>query len=489
MKTEPASMLIRKIDDMRKEILCHSTNERRRSSPGGAIPFLLSQRYDWVAEDMASEKCCEQVMALAESDPDAFFQCVERIGIWAIQLHHVLLPLIRRFLRPPNYPALSKIISKTPESLVANSLKWKKSSIAPTLLVGIHEGLGSDGEQMDDGACQEVGDLVTSFLASRWDGEFLRITVGCYLLAILHGDIEETEADTQDVKAAKRMFKWMALPRSEWSGDAVSLFKEAWGADLPEAEGKEWGHFKECGILPESQHPYSFMFMAAKLLDLPFTEEQLDGLLRSCFASHPSSLYWADKTPFSPLGVNIADSILQKEAPVAFMRDVRTCIDAMWYRMRANHENKSVIHHQKIAELYLMVMVCLVEQMCRGRKFAEAKALFDLAWDDCVTGLYIGQGIWDAPANYIQYLFYYKVAFLSAFSGKWNNSDLLEQLPLRGRDTDSMTYREMCLGWLLRNGGGIPWDDVSQSDPKLNAEIEAFREKSTEKSGAGPAGP
>lgn len=486
MQTKPDSMLIREIDDMRKEILCHSTSGRRKSSADGAVAFLLSQRYDWVAEDMASEKCCERVIALAETDSDAFYQCVERIGIWAIQLHLVLLPLFKRLLSPPNFPALSKIISKAPESLLANRLKWKKSSIAPALLIGIHEYLGSDGGKMDDGARQEVGDLVKSFLSSRRDGEFLRITAGCYLLDILHGDIEEKESETQDIKAAKHMFNWLVLPRSEWSGNAVRLLQVAWGCDLPATEDKEWMRFKECGILPERQHPYSFMFMAAKLLDLPFTEGQLDDLLRSCFASVPSSLYWAGKTQFSPLGLNIADSILQKESPVAFMKDVRTCIDAMWYRMRANHENGSIIHYQKIAELYLMVMVCLVDQMCRNRKFAEAKELFDLAWDDCVAGLYLGHGIWDAPANYIQYLFYYKVAFLSAFSGKWNNSDLLAQLPLRGRDTDSMTYREVCLGCLLKNEGDILWDDIVQSDPHLNAEIEAFRKKISRESGAAP---
>ena len=454
------------------------------------MPYLFSNRNSQIEYDAFSREHTEWWIRMALESNCDFYKYFDEIKSWNVQVNHIIIPIIRHFYRQRNFVPLVSLASNAPAAVDSSEAKWSQSMLVFAILIGIVEVMATVRPDVEEGdEWQSFGKMVHSILASRRDAAFVRIAVGCYLLEMLHGDVEEKDKDRRDVKAAKRMFKWLALPRSEWSGNAVRLLQVAWGCDLPATEDKEWVRFKECGILPEKQHPYPFMFMAAKLLDLPFAEGQVDDLLCSCFASVPSSLYWAGKTQFSPLGLNIADSILHKELPVAFMKGVRTCIDAMWYRMRTNHENGSIIHCQKIAELYLMVMVCLVDQMCRNRKFAEAKELFDLAWDDCVAGLYFGHGIWDAPANYIQYLFYYKVAFLSAFSGTWDNSDLLAQLPLRGRDTDSRTYREVCLGCLLKNEGGLPWNDVAKRDPKPSAEIEAFREKNTEKPGAVPAGP
>lgn len=453
------------------------------------VPYLFSSRNNRIGYDIFSEECAEWWIHLAVENPEDFFKYFDEIEIWDIQVYHVAIPIVREFFRQRNLAPLISLASNAPAAVDSTEAKWSKSVVLFAILIGIVEIMATVRAEMEGGKeWQSFGNLVHSILASRRDAVFVRIAFGAYLLDVLHGDVEEKDDDRRDVRAAKCMFKWLALPRSEWPGNAVNLLQVAWGCDLPQTDGKEWVRFKECGILPENQHPYPFMFLAVKMLDLPLPEEQLDNLLHSCFVSVPSSLYWTCKTPFSPLGLNIADCILQKESPGAFMKDVRTMIDAMWYRMRANHENKSVIHYQKIAELYLMVMVCIIDQMCRNRKFAEAQELFDLAWDDCVAGLYHGHGIWDAPANYIQYLFYYKVAFLSAFSGKWNNADLLDPLPLRGRDTESMTFREVCLGCLLKNEGGIPWDGIAKSDPQLKDEIEVFKKKDQGRPEIGPSG-
>ena len=157
---------------------------------------------------------------------------------------------------------------------------------------------------------------------------------------------------------------------------------------------------------------------------------------------------------------------------------IRRFVDAIWYRMRAEYLTGSFTRLCKIAELDLMIRVCLIDHLLHDGDYDSANKLFDITWADCSLGLYLGErDVWNAPYNYIQFLFYYKVAKLDPHFGQWHNADLLNGLPLRGRDNDSLTCREICIDCLLKNESTVPWNDIAVFDPKLNNEIQQYRIK------------
>ena len=455
------------------------------------VPYLLEKRNDWGEPYGFPEECSTGLIAMAESHPNLFYECFEMIGNWNVQLYHVVVPLMKRYCARKQVPQLVPFLSSAPEALDANEgRQWTKATAPLAIVMGMLVAMGQSSDENFDADAMFFHDLLRGFLARRRDAEFLRIVVGCYLVGVLRGDVEEQPSEIGRVRASKRMFNWLASPKNGWSEQAGTKLMMAFGGDFPEKDGQEWCRFVECGIIPENRHNYMLMFLAGQLFEIPLCKLQRETLALSCFIFPSAPLYWDGKcSPFSRLGLHVSDYVSREPSPERFMKQLRSMIAPMLYRMRVDHQPGVFSSSVKIAELYLMVMVCLINHCCMENKLDTAKELFGMAWPDCVTGLYLGaHGVWMPPAKYIQYLFYYNVAFLSAFSSEWNNSILLERLPLRMRNNDSMTYRELCIGCLLKNEETIPWDDIAQSEPQLYAEIESCRKKATETPEAMPRG-
>ena len=416
---------------------------------------------------------------LAQLDGRRFFAELETIRQWSGRCDFVIRPVIHRFLRQSKVRELASILAQVPiaEMRAGNELTNAKTALE--VILGLLEFLELSSRNPNNDSSETVKSLLEDFLSSRSDQTLLRLSVSCFLMHILQGKVDPIKSDKGDVKADKLMFSWLVSSPSCRTKESVKVLMRVLGIRIPSIDTAAIQRFRYLGLPSENKKPYSLLFLMAKELDLPLSNQEWRQLAFASVVFQSASVYWkADRSAFSLLGLNICDWISRTKVPVTTAMTIRRFVDAIWYRMRAEYLTGSFTRLCKIAELDLMIRVCLIDHLLHDGDYDSANKLFDITWADCSLGLYLGErDVWNAPYNYIQFLFYYKVAKLDPHFGQWHNADLLNGLPLRGRDNDSLTCREICIDCLLKNESTVPWNDIAVFDPKLNNEIQQYRIK------------
>ena len=418
-------------------------------------------------------------MQLAQLDGRCFFSELERIRQWNGRCDFVIRPVIHRFMNQSKVRELASILEQVPGAAKNTGNELANAKTALEVILGLLEFLEFSSNHPNDDSSETVKSLLEEFLSSRSDQTFLRLSVGCYLMHILQGKVDPTKSDKGYVKADKLMFSWLVSSPSCRTKEAAKVLMRVLGIRIPSIDTTALHRFRLLGLPPENKKPYSLLFLMANELELPLSNQEWRQLAFASIVFQSASVYWkADKNTFSILGLNISDWISRTKSPIKTAMTIRRFVDAAWYRMRAEYLTGSFTSLCQIAELDLMIRVCLIDHLLHDGDYDSANKLFDITWADCSLGLYLGErDVWNAPYNYIQFLFYYKVAKLDPHSRQWHNVDLLNGLPLRGRDNDALTCRELCVDCLLKNGSTVPWNDIAMFDPKLNDEIQQYRNK------------
>lgn len=457
----------------------HSGPHDLQSSSESAFRFLtdvrsFDQEYYLYDDDLLN--CAVQ---LAQLDSRCLFAELEKIRQWNGQCDFVIRPVIHRFMNQSKVRELASILEQVPGAAKNTGNELANAKTALEVILGLLEFLEFSSNNPNDDSSETVKSLLEEFLSSRSDQTFLRLSVGCYLMHILQGKVDPTKSDKGYVKADKLMFSWLVSSPSCRTKEAAKVLMRVLGIRIPSIDTTALHRFRLLGLPPENKKPYSRLFLMANELELPLSNQEWRQLAFASIVFQSASVYWkADKNTFSILGLNISDWILRTKSPIKTAMTIRRFVDAAWYRMRAEYLTGSFTSLCKIAELDLMIRVCIIDHLLHDGDYDHAKKLFDITWADCSLGLYLGErDVWNAPYNYIQFLFYYKVAKMDPHFGQWHNADLLNGLPLRGRDNDSLTCREICIDCLLKNESTVPWNDIAVFDSKLNDEIQQYKDK------------
>ena len=331
------------------------------------------------------------------------------------------------------------------------------------------------GVKNDNETVSQIKSLLEGFLSPRPDEDYLRLSVGCYLMHILRGYVDIEDKDKGYEKAQKLVFSWLGSSPKCRTKESVRILQQVLNCTIP--DNNDILRFKNLGILSEQKENHALMFLMAKELELPLLNSEWQSLVFASLVFQSVSMYWkSDNNAFSLLGLNICDWISRTKSPVTTAKGLRRFTDAMWHRMRMEYLVGSFTRLCKIAELDLMVRVCLIDRLLQDEDYNGANELFGITWDDCSLGIYLGErDIWIAPYNYIQFLFYYKVAKLDPHFNQWHNLDLLNKLPIRGRDTDTLTCQELCIDCLLKNESTVPWEEIRKNDLELWKAISSYR--------------
>lgn len=457
----------------------YSNSRDLQLSSKSTFEFLIGTRTYAQEFSLQDGDLLDCAVELAQLDGRCFFSELERIRQWNGRCDFVIRPVIHRFMNQSKVRELASILEQVPGAAKNTGNELANAKTALEVILGLLEFLEFSSNNPNDDSSETVKSLLEEFLSSRSDQTFLRLSVGCYLMHILQGKVDPTKSDKGYVKADKLMFSWLVSSPSCRTKEAAKVLMRVLGIRIPSIDTTALHRFRLLGLPPENKKPYSLLFLMANELELPLSNQEWRQLAFASIVFQSASVYWkADKNTFSILGLNISDWISRTKSPIKTAMTIRRFVDAAWYRMRAEYLTGSFTSLCQIAELDLMIRVCIINHLLHDGDYDHAKKLFDITWADCSLGLYLGErDVWNAPYNYIQFLFYYKVAKLDPHFGQWNNVDLLDGLPIRGRDTDRLTCRDLCIDCLLKNEPAVSWDDIAVFDPKLNDEIQQYRNK------------
>ena len=457
----------------------HSGPHDLQSSSKSAFRFLtdvrsFDQEYYLYDDDLLN--CAVQ---LAQLDSSCLFAELEKIRQWSGRSDFVVRPVIHRFLHQSRVRDLAAVLARIPIAEIGAGNELANAKTALEVILGLLEFLELSSRNPNNDSSKTVKSLLEEFLSSRTDQTFLRLSISCYLTYILQGKVAPAKTDKNHVKAYKLMNSWLLSSPSCRTKEAAKVLMRVLGIRIPSIDTTALHRFRLLGLPPENKKPYSLLFLMANELELPLSNQEWRQLAFASIVFQAASVYWkADKDTFSILGLNISDWMSRTKSPIKTAMTIRRFVDAAWYRMRAEYLTGSFTSLCQIAELDLMIRVCIIDHLLHDGDYDHAKKLFDITWADCSLGLYLGErDVWNAPYNYIQFLFYYKVAKLDPHFGQWHNADLLNGLPLRGRDSDSLACRELCIDCLLKNESTVPWNDIAAFDPTLNDEIQQYRNK------------
>ena len=450
-----------------KTMFCSQMVSRKlRHSDKSVFDWLVASGFteqDFLGYD---DKFISSAVALAEQDGRLFYAELEKMRRWIDCCIIVIRPILRHFISQSKFRELALLLSFVPSS-TSNSNKTvpiPKTSLE--ILLVFVEILGVKN---DDETISQIKSLLEGFLSSRPDEEYLRLSVGCYLMHLLRGCVDIEDKDTGYEKALKLVFSWLVSSSTCRTRESVIVLKRVLGVKFTSEDNIVIQRFRNFGLPSEEKSHHSLMLLMAQELDLPLLDTEWERLVFASLVFQSVPMYWkSDNNAFSLLGLNICDCFSRTKSPVATAKRSRRFTDVMWHRMRMEYLAGSFTRLCKIAELDLMVRVCLIDRLLQDNNYNDANELLDITWDDCSLGMYLGErDIWNAPYNYIQFLFYYKVSKLAPHFNQWQNLELLNKLPNRGRDSDTLTCQELCIDCLLRNESTVPWNDIGKNDPEL----------------------
>ena len=453
-----------------------------QASSKSSFDFLVSYQSMGVDFPVYDDEFCNCALQLAERNIQSFWVELEQLRQWSGRCDFVIRPVMRRFMNQLKFQELTSLLATVPVAALETDEELSTAKTPLEIIVGLVDIVGISARNNDDGLTETVKSLLEGFLSSRSDEVFLRISVGCYLFSILRGCVDILENDKWHVKANKLAFSWLVSSSSCHTGESINILKRVLGVIIPDEDSIDFHRFQNLGLPSEDKRHSSLMLLMANELGLPLSNYEWQQLTFSCLVFQSAPVYWkVDNGSFSLLGLSISDWISRTKSPVTTAKAIRRFDDALWHRIRVEHLTGNFSRLCKIAELDLMIRVCLIDHLIKAADFESANELFEITWADCSLGMYLGErDVWNAPYNYVQFLFYYKVAKLDPHFNWWHNIDLLSSLPIRGRDTDELTCQELCISCLLKNESAVPWEEVADNDPELNEMIEHFRQEHTE---------
>lgn len=473
--TSEAISVFRAYAGKQKTMFCSQMDSRKlQHSDKSVFDWLVASRFteqDFLGYE---DKFISSAVALAEQDGRLFYAELEKLRRWIDCCIIVIRPILHHFISQSKFRELALLLSFVPSS---TSNSNKTAPIPKTSLEILLVFVEILGVKNDDETISQIKSLLEGFLSCRPDAEYLRLSVGCYLMHLLRGCVDIEDKDNDYKKALKLVFSWLVSSSPCRTRESVKVLKRVLGVKFTCEDNNVIQRFRKLGLPSEEKSHHSLMFLMAKEMDLPLSNSEWERLVFASLVNQSAPIYWeSDNNAFSLLGLNICDWIYRMVSPMTTMMGMRRFTDAMWHRMRMEYLTGSFSRLCKIAELDLMVRICLIDRLLQDDDYNSANELFGITWDDCSLGMYLGEkDIWNAPYNYIQFLFYYKVAKLDPHFNQWHNLDLLNKLPIRGRDTDTLTCQELCIDCLLKNESTVPWEEIRKNDLELWKAISSYR--------------
>lgn len=441
-----------------------------------AFDFLVTYRsiqQDVLEYDADFLNCAAE---LVRNDVRRFFFELERVRQSNGCCGFVIRPVVRH-LYELNAQELESLLSIVPYQTPKSNGELSGEMIPLEIMLELVEILKVSIMKNNETSSATVKELLEGFLRTRPDQAYLRLAISGYLFYLLRGNTEASEEDKRDTRALKLVFSWLISSSTCKTREALKVLMRVLGCKIPSGKNVDFIRFRDLGLTSERGCHYALMLMIAKELDLPLANREWERLILATMVFPSSPLYWKDdNSAFLLLGLYISDTIFKMSAPLLVANKVRLFADAMWHRMRAEYLVGPFSKLCKVAELDLTIRICLIDRLIQQGDYDSANKIFEFAWNDCTLGMFLGErDVWHVPFNYIQYLFYYKVAKLDSHFGQWHNIDRLSSLPVRVCDRDEMTCRGLCINCLLKNESTVPWEDIRKNDPVFADMIESFK--------------
>lgn len=184
---------------------------------------------------------------------------------------------------------------------------------------------------------------------------------------------------------------------------------------------------QETGLSGRLEGCYADALMLARRLDMKLTEDQLWSLTRGALLSNDISHYWATRD-LPTLSLYLADAICSSGDARGMWKQVSNAMQQALYR-ESRQYYLGAPGRSKSVELYLCLVPNVIENLIADDHLADACAIWFEAWNVCVTALY-SWTIPSVPFHIVQFLFVYKVVYLSPYTKVWDNDKLLSQLPV-----------------------------------------------------------
>lgn len=184
---------------------------------------------------------------------------------------------------------------------------------------------------------------------------------------------------------------------------------------------------QETGLSGRLEGCYADALMLARRLDMKLTEDQLWSLTRGALLSNDISHYWATRD-LPTLSLYLADAICSSGDARGMWKQVSNAMQQALYR-ESRQYYLGAPGRSKSVELYLCLVPNVIENLIADDQLADACAIWFEAWNVCVTALY-SWTIPSVPFHIVQFLFVYKVVYLSPYTKVWDNDKLLSQLPV-----------------------------------------------------------
>lgn len=184
---------------------------------------------------------------------------------------------------------------------------------------------------------------------------------------------------------------------------------------------------QETGLSGRLEGCYADALMLARRLDMKLTEDQLWSLTRGALLSNDISHYWATRD-LPTLSLYLADAICSSGDACGMWARLSNAMQQALYRESRQYYLGGP-GRSKSVELYLCLVPNVIENLIADDHLADAYAIWFEAWNACVTALY-SWTIPSVPFHIVQFLFVYKVVYLSPYTKEWDNEQLLSQLPV-----------------------------------------------------------